>query len=97
MSYRRIDAVQKYSEFLDLTDEQTEKIRACCSTIPRIDLLKPLIVADLKSGLYSREGIAQSYGVTENQVRQIGRLIGVYKERESRMKSGVYSKKDEEK
>ena len=97
MSNRRIDAIQKYSEFLNLTDEQTEKIRACCATISRIDLLKPLIVADLKSGLYSREGIAQSYGVTENQVRQIGRQIGVYKERESRMKSGVYSEKDEEK
>lgn len=94
MSNRRIDAVQKYSEFLSLTDEQTQKLRDCCSTISPIDLLKPLIVSDLQSGLYSRDGIAQSYGVTENQVRQIGRQIGVYKERESRLKSGVYSEKD---
>lgn len=91
---RSIDHIAQFSSFLDLTDEQESKLRDCCSDIPKIDLLRPLIVHDLKTGLYSCDGVARSYGVSYGTVRGIGISIGIYKDdgRLSNLRSGVYQK-----
>lgn len=89
---RNLDHISKFSEFLNLTEAQTDKLRGCCADIPAIDLLRPLIVYDLKTGLYSCDGIARSYGVAYGTVRGIGIAIGIYKDdgRLSNLRSGVY-------
>jgi len=72
-------AIDQLSAFLDLEKHQREPLEAVADQLSVFDIVKPCIIADLKKGVYSRQGISRSYGVTEYRVRALGVKMGIYK------------------
>jgi len=87
-------ALKCFSDFLNLNEDQQVKMKKVCKHLDHFEIVKPAIVLDLLSGLYSREGIANAYMVSESKVRRLGVKLGVYQiTRERKTLIGVERKR----